>query len=62
MTELELARRDLRKAHKAHSNACAKPNVPAAELVQTLELVVLRTRIVEILEERESYGSSEKVR
>lgn len=49
MTILELAERDLRKAHMAHTTACAKPNVPAAELVHTLELVMLRKEILEIV-------------
>lgn len=49
MTILELAQRDLSKAHLAHTHACAKPNVPTAELVHTLELVELRKEILEII-------------
>lgn len=51
MTILELAQRDLGKAHKAHTHACAKPNVPADELVHILELVELRQQILKIVEE-----------
>ena len=56
MTVLELAQRDLGKAHRAHTHACAKPNVPAEELVHTLELVELRKQILRIIEEKYNEG------
>lgn len=49
MTILELAERDLRKAHRAHMLACERSNIPTAELVHTLELVKLRKEILEII-------------
>lgn len=54
MTALELAERDLRKAHLAHTRACAKPNAPIDEIAHTLELVVLRKQIVEIIRRAEN--------
>ena len=56
MTIIELAQRDLGKAHRAHTNACAKPNVPAEELARTLELVILRQQILEIVRRVDSAG------
>ena len=53
MTIFELAQRDLGNAHRAHTYACTKPNVPAEELVHTLELVELRKQILEIVKKND---------